>query len=389
MADRREPTGGSGADRSRQGPAADDAGYEWLYGDSRGAARPEPPEAESTRVLPLPGEAGRPRVDDAPRTIAPTPGGSSPGRRSGTSRRRRRFRPRWLLYLLVAYLVFLLAVPVYAWTTVSTVQVDPGGRRPAEQPGTTYLLVGSDARKGLAGQRTDTIMLLHTGRGPSLLLSIPRDSEVPVPGEGVTKINAAFALGGPKLLVRTIEEDTGIRVDNYVQIGFPGFVSLVDAVGGIRICPKTAMRDPQARLDIRRGCQTADGKTALGYARSRKTQTLGDIGRAKNQREVVAAIGSKILSWQTVVNPVRYWRVMTGGARSVRVSDGTGPVDAAQFAFAMTRVNGKSGLTCSVPIRDLAVHWDTERASQLFKLIAQDRTSDVGRTLCEPTGLTP
>ena len=87
------------------------------------------------------------------------------------------------------------------------------------------------------------------------------------------------------------------------------------------------MRDPLAHLDIKAGCQDADGKTALGYARSRHTQQLGDIGRAQHQREVVSAIGSEVVSWKTVVNPVRYWRVMTGGAQSVRVSDGTGPSD--------------------------------------------------------------
>jgi LCP family protein required for cell wall assembly len=230
-------------------------------------------------------------------------------------------------------------------------------------------------------------MMLHTGRGPSLLLSIPRDSLVEVPGHGVTKINAAFAYGGPKLLVNTVEQNTGVRVDHYVEIGFTGFVKLVDAVGGITICPKTAMNDKLAHLNIQKGCQNADGKTALGYARSRHTQALGDIGRAQHQRDVVSAIGNEVLSWKTLVNPIRYWKVMTGGAQSVRVSDGTGPIDASKFAFAMTRVNGKNGLTCGVPISDLAVHWDTARANQLFKLIAEDRTSDVGHSLCEPTGM--
>jgi LCP family protein required for cell wall assembly len=281
--------------------------------------------------------------------------------------------------------VFLVAVPVYAWTSVSRVDATPDGARPEDQPGTTYLLVGSDARAGLAGQRTDTIMLLHTGSGPNLLLSIPRDSQVEVPGQGVTKINAAFALGGAPLLVRTIEDATGIRVDDYVEIGFTGFVRMVDAVGGITICPETAMRDPQARLNIGKGCQEVDGETALGYARSRKTQQLGDIDRARHQREVVSAIGSEVVSPWTVLNPVRYWRVVTGGAESVRVSDDTGPVAAGTFATAMTRVDGDTGLTCGVPIADLAVTWDTERADALFELIRTDRTDDVG-ALCTPSG---
>jgi LCP family protein required for cell wall assembly len=283
--------------------------------------------------------------------------------------------------------VFLVAVPVYAWNTVSKVNAEPSGDRPEEQPGTTYLVVGSDARAGLSGRRTDTIMLLHTGDGPNLLMSIPRDSIVEIPGRGTNKINAAFAFGGPRLLTRTIENETGIRVDDYVEIGFRGFVDLVDAVGGIEICPETAMDDPLAELKIPKGCQEVDGATALGYARSRKTQSLGDIDRARHQREVVSAIGSEVVSWKTLVNPLRYWNVVTAGAESVRVSEGTGPVAAAKFAVAMTRVDGESGLTCGVPIADLAVNWDRERADRLFKLIAEDRTSDVGKDLCLPTGI--
>jgi LCP family protein required for cell wall assembly len=289
--------------------------------------------------------------------------------------------------LLVAWLAYLVLVPVYAWTQVTKVDATPDGDRPAEQPGTTYLVVGSDAREGLAGRRTDTIMMLHTGRGPNLLMSIPRDSIVEVPGHGTTKINAAFAFGGPELMVQTVEQATGIRVDGYVEIGFDGLVSLVDAVGGITICPDQAMKDPQAELDIPAGCQEADGQTALGYARSRKTQQLGDIDRARHQREVVAAIGDELLSWQTFVNPVRYWRSVTAAASAVRVGEDTGPFSAARFALAMTRTSGDRGLTCGVPIADLAVTWDQERASQLFELIAQDRTADVGGELCLPSGL--
>src|SRR5665811_820397 len=190
--------------------------------------------------------------------------------------RRRRFG--WVKLVLLLWVVFLIAVPAWAWTKIDKVAFEPSGARPADQPGTTYLLVGSDSRGGLSakqrrrlgtgtaeGRRTDTIMMLHTGSGPNLLMSIPRDSIVPVPGHGYTKINAAYAYGGPKLLVQTLENTTGIRIDDYVEIGFAGFVDVVDAVGGIKICPKTAMRDPLANLDIKKGCQDVDGRTCLLY----------------------------------------------------------------------------------------------------------------------------
>ena len=302
--------------------------------------------------------------------------------------------------MLVLWLVFLVAVPLVAWSKIEKVDATPSGHRPASQSGTTYLLVGSDSRQGLTrkqelkygvgkaeGRRTDTIMLLHTGSGPNLLMSIPRDSIVDVPGHGTTKINAAYAYGGPDLLVKTIEQATGIRVDDYVEIGFAGFVDVVDAVNGIQICPKTAMKDAKANLDIKKGCQDVDGKVALGYARSRHTSGLGDIDRARHQREVVSAVGSKAASPWTVINPVRYYRLAMAGSDSLAVGKDTGMVATMRFAWAMTRVNGKNGLTCGVPISDLAVHWDPSRSKRLFHYIAEDKTGDIPKRLCRPSGL--
>jgi LCP family protein required for cell wall assembly len=302
--------------------------------------------------------------------------------------------------VVVLWVVFLVVVPLIAWQRVSKVDATPTGARPAAQKGTTYLLVGSDSRQGLtagqkrrlgtgsaAGRRTDTIMVLHTGSGPNLLMSVPRDSIVSIPGHGTTKINAAYALGGPRLLVRTIEADTGIRIDDYVEIGFSGFVDVVDAVGGVRICPKQRMQDRLANLDIKKGCQDVNGRVALGYARSRHTSGLGDIARAQHQREVVSAVGAKAASPWTVLNPVRYYRLAMAGASAVKVGEGTSAFAAARFALAMTRVNGTNGLTCGVPISDLAVHWDPERSKELFRLIREDRTDDVTRKLCRASGL--
>lgn len=393
--------------------------YDWLYGSRKqpsgrdddatqvfsSPGRPERgrPEADATRVMPV-----EPRPERGGGSGGRPPGRPTPGRGSdGPGQRppRERSRPRWLRFgplklLLLLWLVFLVAVPLWAWTKVDKVEAEPDGDRPANQPGNTYLLVGSDSRDDLSeeerkelgtggpvGQRTDTIMLLHTGSGPNLLMSIPRDSIVDVPGHGTTKINAAFALGGPQLLVQTIEQNTGIRVDDYVQIGFGGFVGMVDAVGGVEICPTQAMKDPKAKLDIAKGCQEADGKTALGYARSRYTSNLGDINRAKNQREVVSAIGDKALSPWTFLNPVRYYELSTASARSFTVGEQTGPFSLARFAFAMTRVDGEKGLTCGVPIRDLGVNWDEERSGQLFQHIIDDDTDSIPDQLCTPTGM--
>jgi LCP family protein required for cell wall assembly len=306
-----------------------------------------------------------------------------------------------VLVLLLLWVAYLVAVPLLSWSKVDKVDFEPKGDRPGDQPGTTYLMVGSDSRAGLtkeqrkeyatgnaAGKRTDTIMLLHTGSGPNLLMSIPRDSLVDVPGHGTTKINAAYAYGGPKLLVKTIEQSTGIRVDQYAEVGLGGVVSMVDAVGGIEICPTFRMKDPLAGLNIKKGCQDADGRVALAYARSRHTDPrYGDITRAKHQREVVSAVGSEVMSPWTFVNPFRYWGVMMAVPDTFEFGEGMSPFGAANWALAMTRVNGDKGLTCGVPISDLAVHWDAERSQQMFDYIKEDKTDDVPKGLCTPTGL--
>jgi LCP family protein required for cell wall assembly len=399
--------------------------YDWLYGKKKpssgspsGSASSAAPGSASTSAGPSGGAAGRPArssASDAPEPtqvlpraskreqFAHAPDRPTPPPVATPAPPKRRFPyGKLVLLLLVAWLVYLVAVPVLAWKRIDQVDASPSGSRPADQRGTTYLLVGSDSRKGLTkaenrrlgtggvgdvGQRTDTIMLLHTGDGPSLLLSIPRDSIVPIPGHGTTKINAAFAYGGAPLLVRTIEQNTGLRVDHYVEIGFGGFVNSVDAVGGVTICPDKRMDDRRANLHIKKGCQHVNGITALGYARSRHTSGIGDIDRAKHQREVVSAIGKEVKSPWTVLNPVRYWRVNMAATSSLKVDDDAGVLDLSRFGWAMTKVNGKDGLTCSMPIRDLAVHWDSERALALLRLIKLDRTADIPKRLCQPTGL--
>ncbi len=295
-----------------------------------------------------------------------------------------------VMLLLAAWLIFLVATPLYAFTTMSKTDAAPDGDRPDNQRGSTFLLVGSDSRTddredGDRG-RTDTIMLLHSGAGPSIMLSLPRDSMVEIPGHGTAKINAAYAYGGAELLTQTIELNTGIRVDDYVEIGFGGLESVVDAVGGVEICPEEAVKDSDAKLDVQAGCQDADGETALAYARVRKAYDSGDIQRVQNQREVMGGIASGVASPWTFINPVRYWGVNSGAASSVVVGEEMNPYDIVKFALALRGAMGDGGLSCTVPVADFSVRWDPERSSQVFDLIAKDRTGSIG-DLCTPDGL--
>jgi LCP family protein required for cell wall assembly len=397
---------------SGEGP--EEPQYGWLYGGKGGpppdgdpdATRAVPqqprnqPAEDATRMMPTQPRPDAPRGSTRPTPPRPAPPVSPTASSASRGRRRPRFRLRYVFLLLLAWVLFLVVVPVQAWTSVEKVEFEPDGDRPSDQSGTTYLLVGSDSRANLSaeekkelatgnasGSRTDTIMLLHTGSGPNVLVSIPRDAEVEIPGNGTTKINAAYAFGGAKLLVETIEKLTGVRVDQYVEIGMGGVAGVVDAVGGVEICPMERMRDPLAGLDVKKGCQEADGKTALAYARSRKVSSLGDLDRVRRQREVVAAVGSKVLSPWTVVNPVRYWRLNHAVPDFFAFGEGMGPVRAGLWATAMTRVDGKAGMTCTVPVTGGSAQIDTERAQQLFDLIAEDDTDGIPKSLCTPSGI--
>jgi LCP family protein required for cell wall assembly len=391
-----------------KGPEPGTPEYHWLYGESGAPTedatrkRPMPAQDEPppTRVMPAVPPRGTP--PPSPQPAARPPAGPPPPGRRGPRLPRPRFRwLRWLMLIVLLWIVFLIAVPIFALQRVTTLDdAFPTGNRPDEQDGRTYLVVGSDKADDLSAEQrkkmrtgprssglTDTIMLLHIGAGPNLLMSVPRDSLVGVPGYGVSKINSAFSRGGPKLLVRTIEENTGIRVDNYVELGFGSVINTVDAVGGVEICPKQRMVDKRARLNIKKGCQGVDGMTALAYSRSRHANKFSDLGRVGQQREVVSAIGREVVSPWTALNPVRYWNLNMAGAESIRVSDGTGPIDLARFAWAMTHVDGQDGLTCTVPVADFEVHWDAERSKQMFKYIREDDTEGIPKSLCTPTGL--
>ncbi|EUA43747.1 cell envelope-related function transcriptional attenuator common domain protein [Mycobacterium xenopi 3993] len=165
--------------------------------------------------------------------------------------------------------------------------------RPAPGRGTTWLLVGSDSRQGLTVEqqqalstggdtgngRTDTILLVHVpgigSSSPTTMVSIPRDSYVPIPGYGGDKINAAFAMGGAPLLAQTVEQATGLRLDHYVEIGFSGFARLVDALGGSPSVPpqRSTIRSPVSICRPDASAPTAAPRSAMSAAGQRRAPT--------------------------------------------------------------------------------------------------------------------
>ena len=318
--------------------------------------------------------------------------------------RRPKKRRNWFLrtvgLIVLLFILMLVAVPLYAWSRIDKIEAMPTGQRPAETPGTTYLMVGSDAREDLsraerarlhtggdAGPpRTDSIMLMHVPKsGPTVLISIPRDSAVNIPGvDGRQKINAAFNKG-PALLIQTIENATGLRIDHYVEVGFGGFASVIDSVGGINMCLPKAMKDKDAHIDLPAGCQELDGVNALGYVRSRKADGKNDFGRTERQRQMVGAVAKKAASPSTFLNPVRYFNVATKGVDALTVDQDMSLFDFVRFARGMQAISGSGGVALSVPTSDdnyglccnrgSAVKWDTAKAKALFDAIKNDNTT--------------
>ena len=295
-----------------------------------------------------------------------------------------------LLGVLVVLLVLLVGFGVWVDVGLNRTDALPADSAATSQ-GTNWLIVGSDSRDGLTkeqekelatggdvGQRTDTIMLLHYGSSGPVLVSLPRDSYVPVPGFGREKLNASFAQGGPQLLIRSVEAATGLHIDHYAEIGLLGFFNAVDAVGGVEIDVPKAIKDPKAALDIKAGRQMLDAKKALGYVR---TRVDNDFGRVERQRIVLGALVAKASSPTTLLNPFRLIPLTTTVSSAVTVDDGDHVWHLARLGLAMRGISGDGGVTTTVPVRDTptlpgagsVVRWNSDRAGALFDALKNDR----------------
>lgn len=311
---------------------------------------------------------------------------------------RRRPSGRMIVKIIAALLVALLvtAVGMLFWIDSRLAGIDgvldDYEGRPADTPGSNWLLVGSDSRKGLSaaerkklrtgqavGQRTDSMMLLHISEGSDkpTLVSLPRDSAVTIPGKGRDKLNSAYALGGPKLLVRTVETATGVRIDNYMEIGFAGFVDIVDAVGGVEINVRADVDDPKAGLKLKKGTQVLTGAQALGYVRTRKGGALPDFERTKRQRQFLGAVVKKAASPGVLINPFTSIPLAMSATDAVEVDSGTGVFDMLSLGLSM----GDSPVTTVVPFGGnevvagggSAVKWDRTKALALFDALKNDK----------------
>ncbi|RIK09044.1 MAG: transcriptional regulator [Acidobacteria bacterium] len=278
------------------------------------------------------------------------------------------------------------------WGSVGRVDASPDvPDRPTGSSGESYLLVGTDSREQLTaeqqdefgtgfaeGHRADTVMLLHVPTlGEPTLVSLPRDSFVPIRDHGQNKLNAAHSIGGPPLLVDTVEQATGLRVSGYLEIGFGGFVQVVDEVGGVHMCLDAPVQDEKAHVDLDAGCQDLTGPEALGYVRMRYSDQRGDLGRVERQRQFLAALVGEMTRPSTLLNPWRLHSVGTATGRAIALGEDTSMLEAGRIALAMRAISRGEGQSVTVPVADAnypttvgsAVLWQEESAAALFEAL--------------------
>jgi LCP family protein required for cell wall assembly len=275
-----------------------------------------------------------------------------------------------------------------------------------------FLLVGSDSRAGLTpaeidalhvgaatatnadGRRSDTMILLHLSANSdkATLISLPRDSYVAIPAytddKGVhhaashNKLNAAYSLGGAKLTVQTVELATGVHIDHYVEIGFDGFVKMVNALGGINVCSTTPLQDPKSGLNIPAGTTMLNGAKALAYVRARYVDPTADLGRMKRQQAFLGSMFRSALSTQVLLNPLKLNSFLTATLASVTLDTGLTRDDLLDLATRTHGLSPSNVVFATVPLGNVdyrpgngigsSVLWNRTKAAALFKAINDD-----------------
>ena len=218
--------------------------------------------------------------------------------------------------------------------------------------------------------RSDTIMVLHitADRRRAYVISIPRDSWVPIDGYGMGKINAALSYGGPSLFVRTVEQFTGLRMDHVVMADWSGFTHLVDAFGGVRVhLPGTS------------GITTLDGKKALSYVRERYSLPRGDLDRIQRQQNVLRALSAQAMSSGVLLDPGRLAQMLRVVGHSVAVDDDFTNAQMRDLALSLRSLRGDDITQVTVPVarfamldRQSVVIVDRGRAAALFGAVLTD-----------------
>ncbi len=347
---------------------------------------------------PRPGHYPPPAVPPRPprRRGMPSPAQQRLMARIASGRRARRQRTLLIACGLISTLVLVVSGGAWALTgyvngNVGRVNAGTAGTPPSGP--LNILLAGVDRRSGLTPAQeaqlhvghvvsfnSDTMMLIHLSGDHTkvTVVSLPRDTWLAIPGHGMNKINAAYGLGGPRLMVRTVEQATGVTINDYIEVNFLGFVRVIDALGGVDICLPQALADSYSGLHLSAGKHHVDGITALKYARDRHSFATEDLARIDNQQRLLASLLNEAISGGTLANPLRLSRFLSAALAAVRVDNG---LNVAALADQMRGISTSKVAFTTVPIADAnftapdgqsAVQWDTAAAGRLFGAISSD-----------------
>ena len=284
-------------------------------------------------------------------------------------------RRRWLRRALISFgalaLVLALLIGGGAWYLSSRygsnidrvgdvfAGIDEGSRPAApsasgEAP-ITFLLVGSDTRAEVApgeapDARSDAIMIARFSgdRQHAQVISIPRDSWVDIPGRGKNKINAAYAFGGPTLLIQTVEQLTGVRIDHYAAIDFAGLIEVTDDLGGVDIVvPQTTSNGPYT---FTQGLNHFNGEQARYYVGQRYDLPGGDFDRVKRQQNYLRAMFTKLFSQQVFTSPGKLDSTLLAVTNAVAVDDGLSNTNLVTMAYSLRGLTPASVQFFTAPV---------------------------------------
>lgn len=311
-------------------------------------------------------------------------GSGGAGGRKATGRKRRfaRKRTRVLVYVLASILVLLGGVGIGGYVLVQHIQGNVGRvngvfdglkeqdrpqKAAAAQGSITFLMVGSDSRadepttgsnaKGdgltAGNHRTDSIMLAHipADRHSITVISIPRDSWVDVPGHGKQKINAAYAFGGPPLLIQTIEKLTSVRIDHFAVIDFYGFKSIIDAIGGVDIDIPQGSSGRVVKTHL-------NGTDALTYVRERHSLPNGDLDRVKRQQNLIRTVMAKVSTVDPTSNPVEAYKLLNAGTSAISFDSGFSNSEMRSLAFGLRGLQSGGTSFMTAPVTGTGMEGD-------------------------------
>ncbi len=206
--------------------------------------------------------------------------------------------------------------------------------------GTNYLIIGNDAGPGREGARSDVMIIAHVNQDNSKveLIHFPRDLWVPIPGHPDAKLNASYAWGGSPLLVKTMQNMLGIKIDHVAMVGFEGFKRMTDAVGGVDV--NVAEPSVSDGFTFTTGTMHMTGDMALAFVRERKQLSEGDISRGQRQQAFIKALMLKTLSKDVLLNPAKLATFVDAATSNLTVDQKLNVSDMRSEAFAMRNLRG-------------------------------------------------